>query len=153
MTFEIRADDLSRPETRALVAAHVAEMRAGSVPEAVHAYDVEKLRDQSVTLWAAWRGDRLAGVGGLKHLDEHRGELKSFRTHSDFLGRGVGRRILRHAIGEARGRGYGSLWLETGTEPPFDAARHLYASEGFERCGVFGDYPDNPLSAFMMMRL
>lgn len=153
MNFEIRPDDLSHPATQNLVASHVDEMRAGSVPEAVHAYDIEKLRDSAVTLWSAWQGDRLAGVGGLKHLDEDRGELKSFRTHADFLGRGVGRRILQHAIGEARTRGYRTLWLETGTEPGFAAARHLYASEGFEPCGVFGDYPDTPLSAFMTMRL
>ncbi|WP_221585111.1 GNAT family N-acetyltransferase [Microbacterium sp. G2-8] len=151
--IEIRPDDLSHPATRQLVSAHVDEMRAGSVPEAVHAYDIDRLRDQSVTLWSAWHGEHLVGVGGLKHLHDDRGELKSFRTHVDFLGRGVGRRILRHAIGEARARGYGSLWLETGTAASFDAARHLYASEGFERCGVFGDYPDNPLSAFMTMRL
>ncbi|WP_156761661.1 GNAT family N-acetyltransferase [Microbacterium karelineae] len=153
MTFKIRPDDLSHPATRQLVSSHVDEMRAGSEPEAVHAYDLERLRDPAVTLWSAWHGERVAGVGGLAHLDDERGELKSFRTHVDFLGRGVGRRILRHAIGEARIRGYRTLWLETGTAASFDAARHLYASEGFEPCGAFGDYAEHPESAFMTMRL
>lgn len=153
VTIEIRPDDLTHPATRALVASHVAEMRAGSVPELVYAYDVDALLAESVTLYAAWDGERVAGVGGLKHLDDERGELKSFRTDPSFLGQGVGRRILRHVIDEARGRRYRSLWLETGTAAEFDAARHLYASEGFAPCGVFGDYVDNHLSHFMTMRL
>ncbi|WP_338100720.1 GNAT family N-acetyltransferase [Microbacterium excoecariae] len=153
MPLEIREDDLTHPATRALVAGHVAEMRAGSAPELVYAYDLERLLARGVTLWSAWDGDALAGVGGLAEIGPGRGELKSFRTHADHLGRGVGRRILRHALAEARARGYASVWLETGTAPSFDAARHLYGSEGFVPCAAFGDYVDNPLSHFMRLDL
>lgn len=153
MPFAIRPDDLTHPATRALVSMHVAEMRAGSVPELVYAYDVDRLADPSVSLFAAWEGDRLAGIGGLKDLGGGRGELKSFRTAPEFLGRGVGRILVRHVVAEARARGLASLWLETGTADEFAAARHLYASEGFQECAAFGDYIDNPLSHYMTLRL
>ncbi|MGI6878965.1 GNAT family N-acetyltransferase [Microbacterium sp. gxy059] len=153
MPFEIREDDLTHPATRALVAAHVAEMRAGSVPELVYAYDVDRLLDPAVTLWSAWESDALAGVGGLTRLDAERAELKSFRTAPAFLGRGVGRLILRHALAAAREAGHRTVLLETGTADEFAAARRLYASEGFVPRGAFGEYADNPLSLFMELDL
>lgn len=153
MTFTIVPADLSDALTHELVSSHVAEMRAGADPSVVYAYDTEQLRAHDVTLWTAWHGDELAGVGGLKHLDEARGELKSFRTARAFLGRGVGRALVRHVIAEGRARGYSSLWLETGTAPSFVAARHLYASEGFTACEAFDDYTPNPLSHFMTRAL
>lgn len=53
----------------------------------------------------------------------------------------------------ARKRGYDSLSLETGSQPGFEAARTLYASFGFEPCGPFGDYVEDPNSVFMRLRL
>ena len=56
-------------------------------------------------------------------------------------------------VTEARARGYERLSLETGAQPPFDAARRLYASAGFTVCGPFGDYREDPNSVFMQLRL
>ena len=53
---------------------------------------------------------------------------------------GVARALLDHLIGEARGRGWTALKLETGTNDAFAAARALYEGAGFRRCGVFEDY-------------
>jgi putative acetyltransferase len=39
------------------------------------------------------------------------------------------------------------------TRPGFAAARTLYASFGFEPCGPFGDYVEDPNSVFMRLRL
>jgi putative acetyltransferase len=147
LTF--RLDDLSGEPTRALIARHLAGMRANSPPESVHALDVEKLRAPDVTFWSVWVGEQIAGCGALKRLDARRGELKSMRVADAFLGRGVGRALLDHLIAEARARRIESLWLETGSVPAFLPALKLYESAGFVRCGPFDAYTDDPFSVFM----
>jgi putative acetyltransferase len=147
LTF--RLDDVSGEPTRALIARHLAGMRASSPPESVHALDVEKLRAPDVTFWSVWVGEEIAGCGALKRLDARRGELKSMRVADAFLGRGVGRALLDHLIAEARARRIESLWLETGSVPAFVPALKLYESAGFVRCGPFDGYTDDPFSVFM----
>ncbi len=144
-----RIDDLSGAPTRALVARHLAGVRQHSPPESVHAFDVDKLRAPDVTFWSAWLGEDLAGCGALKRLDDARGEIKAMRVVDAFLGRGVGRAILRFIVDEARGRGMTSLWLETGSAEAFTPALRLYESAGFTRCGPFDAYVEDPFSVFM----
>lgn len=144
-----RLDDLSGSATRALIAAHLADMFRHSPPESVHALDVDGLRDPDVTFWSVWVGDRIAGCGALKRLDDERGEIKSMRVADEFLGRGIGRAILDHLIAEARRRGMRSLWLETGATPAFTPALRLYERAGFVRCGPFDGYAEDPFSVFM----
>jgi putative acetyltransferase len=151
LTF--RVDDLTGAPTRALIARHLAGMHANSPPDSVHAFDIDRLRAPGVTFWSAWIGDAIAGCGALKALGERRGELKSMRVADAFLGRGIGRAILQHLIGEARRRGMTSLWLETGSTAPFVPALRLYESAGFVRCGPFDDYVDDPFSVFMTIQL
>ena len=50
-------------------------------------------------------------------------------------------------------RGYTRLSLETGSQPPFEAARNLYRQHGFAECGPFGDYAPDPNSCFMTREL
>jgi len=168
MTIDIRIDDLTGHETRTLVGAHLAGMHDSSPAESVHALDVEKLRDPSVTFWSAWIGARqqaggvgrspteqwtIAGIGALKSLDAERGELKSMRVADGFRGTGIGRALLRHIVAQARERGMTSLWLETGTTPDFAPAQRLYESEGFTVCGPFEGYTHDPFSMFMTRAL
>src|SRR4051812_5561441 len=152
-TLTFRVDDLSGGATRALIARHLAGMRANSPPESVHALDIDRLRSPEVTFWSVWAGDEIAGCGALKVLDAHRGELKSMRVADAFLGRGIGRAILEHLIAEARRRAMESLWLETGSTEPFVPALRLYESAGFVRCGPFDGYTDDPFSVFMTRRI
>lgn len=153
MTIEIRIDDLTGAPTQALIAHHLAGMHATSPAESVHALDLERLRHPSVTFVSAWVDDEIAGIGALSEIDVQRGELKSMRVDDRFLGRGIGRAILRHLVETARGRGMTSLWLETGTPADFAAATRLYESEGFVVCGPFADYTDDPFSLFMTKQL
>lgn len=146
-------DDLSGAPIGALIARHLDGMHASSPPESVHAFDVDRLREPQVTFWSVWVGDDLAGCGALKVLDAERGELKSMRVADPFLGRGIGRAMLEHLTGEARARGLRSLWIETGSSPAFVPALRLYESAGFERCGPFGDYRQDPFSVFMTREL
>lgn len=148
-TLTFRLDDLTGEPTRALIARHLAGMRANSPPGSVHALDVDALRGPGVTFWSVWVGDEIAGCGGLKRLDERRGEIKSMRVADRFLGRGIGRALLDHLVAEARRRGMTGLWLETGSSEAFIPAIRLYESAGFVRCGPFDGYTDDPFSVFM----
>jgi putative acetyltransferase len=89
VTLNFRRDDLSGGEIRALIDLHLVEMQACSPACSVHAMPVERLREEDVTFWSAWEGDRLAGCGALKELGPDHGELKSMRTAPEFLRRGI----------------------------------------------------------------
>ncbi|TDL45011.1 GNAT family N-acetyltransferase [Microbacterium oleivorans] len=147
--LDIRVDDLTGEATVALVRQHLAGMHELSPAESVHALDVSALRDPAVTVWSAWRRNDLAGIGALSRLSDTDGELKSMRVTADHLGTGVGRAILRHILADARAQGVTRVWLETGSDAGFLAARTLYASEGFTECEPFGSYRPDPASTFM----
>ena len=145
-----RVDDLSGPAIQALVVRHLRGMHENSPPGSVHAFDLAQLRQPGLTFWSAWVGDEIAGIGALKRLDSGRGEIKSMRVADAWLGKGVGRAMLDHIVGEARRMGLTSLWLETGGSPAFTPALRLYETAGFMRCGPFEGYVDDPFSVFMM---
>lgn len=151
--FWIVEDDLSGNEIQELLRLHAEGMLSNSPKDACHFLDLSGLRDPSMTVWSAWEGDQLAGCGAVKELDTSHGEVKSMRTATDSLGRGVGRAILEQITATARQRSYRRLSLETGTGDSFAAAVHLYESVGFQRCGPFGGYKDNGFSRFFALSL
>lgn len=153
MSLTFRVDDLSGPETQALIREHLEGMHRNSPPGACHAFDLTGLRQPSVTVWTAWRGEALAGCGALHRLDAERGELKTMRVADAFLGQGLGRALLEHLMAQARAQGLRSLWLETGRGPAFEPATRLYETAGFVRCGPFGTYVDDGFSVFMTRSL
>jgi putative acetyltransferase len=152
-TFTIRADDLSDPQVHELLRLHLEGMHANSPPESVFALDLTGLRRPEVTVWTSWSGATLAGIGALKVIDARHGELKSMRTHPDFLRRGVAARLLEHIIDTARARGMTRLSLETGRGPAFEPALTLYRRRGFTDGAAFADYVPNPFSQFLHLDL
>lgn len=151
--MNIRVDDLSGAKVQALLAAHLAGMRDHSPPESVHALDLDGLRAPDITFWSAWDGETLLGCAALKELDPGQGEIKSMRTAEEHLGKGVASTLLEHILRVARERGYARLNLETGSGPAFEPAHALYLKYGFEFCGPFGDYTNDPFSRFMTRQL
>ena len=149
MTMEIRLDDLSGPEIRALLDEHLSNMRAISPPESMHALDLEGLNKPDVTFWTVWSGTELVGCGALKELDPTHGEIKSMRTATAHRREGVAREMLRHIIEEGSRRTYHRLSLETGSQEEFEPAQKLYETFGFTFCPPFGDYAEDPNSIFM----
>ena len=115
--MDIRRDDLTGTEIRALLKAHLAHMYAISPPESVHALDLPALRAPGIACWTIWSGHQLLGCGALKQLDAQHGEIKSMRTAAAHLRRGVARAMLTHIVHEARRLGHTRLSLETGTQP------------------------------------
>lgn len=152
-TFDIRQDDLSGEPIRALLRLHLEGMRASSPPGTVFALDLSGLTAPGVTVWSAWSGEAVAGIGALKDLGGKAGELKSMRTHPDFLRRGVGGAILDHIIGVARRRGLERLSLETGSGPAFEPALALYRRRGFRDGEAFGGYEPSAFNQFLHFEL
>jgi putative acetyltransferase len=151
--MHIELDDLSHPEIHALLSEHLRNMYALSPPESVHALDLGRLRSPEITFWSVWEGTLLIGCGALKELDSLHGEIKSMRTPEALRRRGAGRAILNHIIAVARTRGYQRLSLETGSMEAFRPAQKLYESAGFRICGPFGEYREDPNSAYMTLLL
>ena len=125
--LRIVQDDLSGPEIAALLSEHVQSMRDISPVDSVHTLSLE--------------------------LDERSGEIKSMRTASAHRGRGYASEILQHIIAVARERQYRELYLETGSSPEFEPAHALYRKAGFDYCGPFADYKEDPFSRFMVQSL
>lgn len=153
MDFDIRADDLSHPSTRALLALHLQGMQANSPADAVFALDLSGLQQPGVSVWTAWRDEQAIGVAALRRLDDRRGELKSMRTHPHHLRRGVAATLLEHVIAQARAGGLTRLSLETGSGDAFEPALALYRRRGFVNGEAFGDYIPSAFNQFLHLDL
>jgi putative acetyltransferase len=151
--FELRVDDLRGEAIQALLQEHLAMAAQNSPPGAVHALDLDGLRAPDVTFWTVYDGDQLAGCGALRELGPAHGELKSMRTATSHLRRGVAAQLMEHMLATARQRGYRRLSLETGNNEAFAPARSLYRRFGFVPCPPFGDYVDDGFSMCMTREL
>lgn len=129
-------------------------MHESSPPGTSFALDLGGLQSPDVTVWSGWVGPRVAGIGALKDLRDGCGEVKSMRTHPDFLRQGVAAQLLEHIIQAARDRGMRRLSLETGTGPCFEPALALYRRRGFLTGPAFADYPrDSSFNQFFHLDL
>lgn len=151
--MEIKVDDLSSFEVAELINEHLSGMRLTSPPESIHALGLEQLRKHEITFWTAWEDSQLLGCGALKNLQNQHGEIKSMRTASAHLRKGVAKRMLQHILTEAKQKGYRRLSLETGSQGAFAPARKLYESFGFQYCPPFADYRVDPNSVFMTLEI
>ncbi|MFT8323084.1 MAG: GNAT family N-acetyltransferase [Bacillus sp. (in: firmicutes)] len=151
--MDIKKDDLTGPEVIELLMDHLQSMAVHSPPESRHALDVEGLRKPEITFWSAWEENDLVGCGALKELNAQHGEIKSMKTSSSHLRKGVAQQLLQHIIGEAKRRGYRRLSLETGSMDAFEPARRLYSNLGFQYCNPFSHYSEDPNSVFMTLEL
>ncbi|MET0292344.1 MAG: GNAT family N-acetyltransferase [Steroidobacteraceae bacterium] len=151
--YEVREDDLTGEPTRGLLALHLAGMHANSPAGHVFALDLSGLQTPGVTVWTAWHSERIASVGALKMLGNDQAEVKSMRTHPDFLRRGAAAALLEHIIAVARSREVKRLSLETGSGPAFDPALTLYRRRGFIDGEAFSDYVRSDFNQFLHLTL
>ncbi|MDN4074893.1 GNAT family N-acetyltransferase [Fictibacillus terranigra] len=145
----IKVDNLTGVEITRLIGEHLQGMEQHSPPESIHALNLDGLKEPDITFWSVWKDGQLMGCGALKELDSQHGEIKSMRTSSVHLRKGVARRMLQHIMEEAKRRGYRRISLETGSMEAFEPARRLYESFGFQIGQPFGDYKEDPNSVFM----
>lgn len=138
--MDIAVADLADPAVQELIAFHQRAMVEGSPPGHSFALDLSGLMAEGVTVWALRIGDRVAAIGALKVLGGGRGEVKSMRTHPDFLRRGCAAALLEAIIAHARAADLQVLSLETGSGPAFEPALALYRRRGFVNGPAFADY-------------
>ena len=151
--FRIVEDDLSGAATRALLALHLAGMHGSSPPGHVFALDPSGLRAPGVTVWTVREGEAVLAVGALRRFGDGMAEIKSMRTHPDYLRRGAARALLLHMIAVARGEGVRRLSLETGSGAAFEAAWAMYGRAGFVEGGAFGGYEKSGFNRFAHLDL
>lgn len=90
-------------------------------------------------LLLAWADGALAGCVALRLLAGSTGELKRLYVRPTFQGRGVGERLARRAMKEARAAGYRRLRLDT--LPTMLAAQRLYRRLGFREIPPYYSTP------------
>ena len=149
----VQSDDPFAPDVLPLLDEHLSDMRATSPPESVHALEPGGLVGPAMTFFTARQDGELLGCGALKDLGTGEGEIKSMRTTAAARGKGVASALLGRLVEEARVRGFSALRLETGVEDYFAPARAMYAKFGFEPCGPFANYVDDPNSVYMVLSL
>lgn len=79
------------------------------------------------------------------------GELSNIAVAASHRGRGLGRKLLSHAVELARHRGVEHLFLEVRVSNR--SARDLYASVGFVELGRRRNYYDQPREDAILMQL
>jgi putative acetyltransferase len=153
VTLEIAIEDPLTADVKALLQTHLDFCHEVTPPVHSYALDVEKLRAPEITVFVARENGILLGVGALKELEIAHAELKSMHTAKASRGKGVGRAMVTHILSFAHSKGILRVSLETGSHAPFDAARKLYKSFGFEPCPAFGEYRDSEFNVCMALVL
>lgn len=144
-----READLADPRIQHLLASHTERALSNARCREGHALDLDALRGSNIDVRSIWKDGKPIAVGALRAVDATHGELKSMFVADEARGRGVGRALLDHLVDFAREKGMTRLSLETGASDYFDAARALYARNGFEVCDAFADLPPHDDSVFM----
>jgi putative acetyltransferase len=145
--------DFSDPRVTALLTLHYTENRAVTPAGSAHVLDLSAMQVPEISLFTLFEGETLLGMGAVKRLNAHEGEVKSMRTINEAKRKGVASAILRHLISAGRELGLKRLFLETGSFEYFRPARELYARHGFSECGPFEGYHADPNSTFMVLDL
>jgi putative acetyltransferase len=147
----IALESPNQPDVIALIAELDAYQDSLYPPEARYALDLASLTQPDVVFAVARDvAGRAVGCGAIV-LGPEFGEVKRLFVSPVARGQGLAQQLLARLEAEAVARGCALLTLESGPFQP--EALRLYERFGFERCGPFGGYADDPLSVFMRKRL
>lgn len=152
-TILIEIDPLESEGIKFVLERHLQTMHANSPPESVHALDLSGLKTNEITFWSLSFEGKIIGCGAIKELDEKSAEIKSMHILSEYRKRGFSKLMLEKILATANERKYEILYLETGSQDSFVAARELYKSYGFIEREPFGDYKLDPCSCFFEKKL
>jgi pimeloyl-ACP methyl ester carboxylesterase/GNAT superfamily N-acetyltransferase len=143
--ISVREEPFDTPQSAALVAEYVAEIKAmypewtPDVPPRMNARDVEPPDGRWLI---AYHDGNAVGCAGLKQLDERTAEIKRIYVKPEARGAGVARALITGLETAAREAGYDTIRLDTGAKQPASVA--LFRSAGYE---PIADYNGNPVAA------
>ena len=149
--MRVAAENPDQPEVIQLIAELDAYQDSLYPPESRYALDLHALMQPNVVFAVARDGSGTAlGCGAIVFKHGH-GELKRMFVAQAFRGKGVADRILDFLEAAAQGAACPVVKLETGPLQP--QALAFYTRSGYEHCGRFGDYKEDPFSVFMQKHL
>lgn len=99
-------------------------------------------------LYLAYFKEELAGCVGLRRLDGQNCEMKRLYVRPSFRGKGIGGRLIRQIIADAKEIGYAHMLLDT--LPFLESAVSMYEKMGFYR---IPSYNDSPMDTSIYMKL
>lgn len=154
----ITQDDPRNDDLDLIFARHTEAMHADTPPESIHMMDRGDLARDGIAFFVLRHEGRAVGMGAVKPLIKNgaapcAGEIKSMHILSEYRGQGFAKALLLHLIDDAQANGWEQLYLETGAQDSFAAARALYLRAGFVECPPFAGYGPDPNSVFMVKRL
>ena len=149
----ITRESPATPDLALLFERHTADMHADTPPESIHMMDASELDHPDIAFFVMREGGVPLAMGAFKRIDDGHAEIKSMHVLAEARGRGLSRAMLDHLLATARAAGFARLSLETGVQPTFIAARALYERAGFDICGPFEGYDEDPNSLFMTRSL
>ena len=140
-------------EVNDLLKKHFIELRSVSPAGSTHVLDIDGLKDPSIKFWSLWENNKLIGCGALKFLEKDHGEFKSIRVVDEFRKKGIGERIIKHLIEEAKKLKISKLSIDTGAGEFFAPARKLFNKFGFKKSEPFAHYKVDPNSCYFTLDL
>lgn len=99
-------------------------------------------------LWFAKADRAIAGIVGIRALEDRICEMKRLWLRPDYRGLGLGRRLAETSVAAARAAGYRAMCLDTLGR--MTAARALYRDLGFREIPA---YYDSPMEDVRYLRL
>lgn len=120
-------------------------------PESHHALDLTSVTAEQVLFAVARDENHIAVACGAVVLNAGYGEIKRMYVRPVNRGQSLAKKMLMMLEAAAKKSGCTLLKLETGPYQPEAIA--LYIIFGYERCGPYAQYTDDPLSVFMQKTL
>jgi putative acetyltransferase len=149
--MQISLESPDQPDVLQLIEALDAYQRPLYPAESHHGMDLLALCATNV-LFAVARDRKKQPVAcGAIVLESWHAELKRMYTSPAMRGKGIARSLVDFLETQARQRGYSEFALETGYLQP--GAIALYTRCGYEHCGPFGGYAEDPNSVFMRKKV
>ena len=158
MEFEIQPG-YDAPEEIAALFAEYTSVLVENDPEFKRYLDLQGYDDEAAhpqrkyampggRLYLARCEGKPVGCVGLRQIDDRRCEIKRLYVRPDYRGQGLGERLVRQLISDARSIGYECLLLDT--LPFLTVAIDMYHRMGFVD---IPRYNDCPLDSIIYMRL
>jgi putative acetyltransferase len=149
--MHIAIETPDQPEVIDLIAELDTYQQSLYPPESTHLLDLDSLKQPNVIFVVARDANHQAIGCGAVVIEPGYGEVKRMYVHPRGRGMGVAKAVIAKLEAEAVNMNCEVLMLESGPLQP--EALGLYERCGFERCGPYGEYWNDPLSVFMQKRI